>query len=69
MKTIVTKHAKRRMRQRGVGASRLTGAARKPGTHQGKGVYRVEIDRRGITYVVVYKLVEGKKIILSTWRK
>lgn len=68
MKKILTHHAKRRMRQRGVSSSRVLKAAGK-GRYQGGGVYRSEVERHGITYVVVYKLVDGKKIILSTWRK
>lgn len=69
MRKILTRHAKRRMRQRGVSSSRAVKLAGKPGEHQGKGVYRVEVERRGITYVVIYKKVGGKKIVLSTWRR
>lgn len=68
MKNVLTRHAKRRMRERGVSSSRVMKTAGK-GRYQGHGVYRSEIERHGITYVVVYKLVNGKKIILSTWRK
>lgn len=68
MKTILTRHAKGRGKQRGVGSTRAARYAR-GGTAQGGGVYKKEIERNGIRYVVVYKVVGGKKIILTTWRK
>lgn len=56
------------MRQRGVSTSRAGRAAR-GGRRQQNGTYRAEVTRNGITYVTIYKMENGKKIILSTWRK
>lgn len=57
------------MSQRGVGSNRMTSALRGTSRYQGKGVYKSEIERNGIKYVVVYKREGGKKIVISTWRK
>jgi len=56
------------MKQRGVSSSRASTGAR-GGKYQGKGVYRSEVERSGIKYVVVYKREHGKRVIISTWRK
>lgn len=69
MGNLFTKHAKKRMAQRGVGTSRMTSALRGTSRYQGKGVYKSEIERNGIKYVVVYKREGGKKVVISTWRK
>lgn len=69
MTKIFTRHAKRRMRQRGVSSARVSTVARRGGRSQGQGVYRVEVERGGKTTVVIYKIVHGKKVILSTWKK
>ncbi len=69
MTTTLTRHARKRMRQRGVGATRVHRAVRGRRQYQGGGVYRAEVERGGIIYAVVYKVVNGEKIILSTWRK
>lgn len=69
MSGIFTKHAKKRMKQRGVSSSRVSSAMHGTARYKGNGVYRSEVERNGIKFVVVYKREKGKKIILSTWRK
>ncbi|MDO8511996.1 MAG: hypothetical protein Q7S57_01885 [bacterium] len=69
MGLFFTKHAKKRMKQRGVGNSATTSASRGTSRYQGHGIYKSEIERRGIKYVVVYKRDGAKKVIISTWRK
>ena len=66
---IFSKHAKKRMQQRGVSSSAAGAASRGHSKYQGKGVYKSEIERHGIKYVVVYKRDGAKKVIISTWRK
>jgi len=69
MGLFFTKHAKKRMRQRGVGSSATTSASRGTSRYQGKGIYKSEIERHGVKYVVVYKRDGAKKVVISTWRK
>lgn len=69
MKSIFTRHAKKRMQQRGVSSSRATSGLGSRSRYQGKGVYKTETERNGIKFVVVHKREHGKRIIISTWRK
>lgn len=65
----LTHHAKKRMRQRSVGPSRVRHAAYGRRTSLGGGRYRAEYQGPGgATVVVVYKREGGKKVILSTWK-
>lgn len=66
---IFSKHAKKRMRQRGISSGAVGSAARGHSRYQGKGVYKSEVERNGSKYVVVYKRDGVKKVVISTWRK
>lgn len=69
MRTVFTRHAKRRMRERHIPGSRVSAGARKRARSMGGKIYRAEVAGPGGTTVVIYKVVNGKKVILSTWRK
>ncbi|TSC72019.1 MAG: hypothetical protein G01um101438_779 [Parcubacteria group bacterium Gr01-1014_38] len=65
----LTKHAKRRMRQRALSRTRLWRALRGKKQYRGKGIYHAETKSPAGTTVVVYKRRGAKKVILSAWKK
>lgn len=58
------------MRQRMVSAAGVSHAASGKRRYQGKGVYRSEtVGADGVATVVVYKERDGRRVILSSWRR
>lgn len=65
----LTRHAKKRMRQRSVSDSRVRRTAHGKKAYEGRSVYRVEREENGLVTVIVYKQVGTRRIVLSTWKK
>lgn len=67
---IVTRHARKRMRQRAVSAAGVRHAASGKRRYQGNGVYRAEtVGADGEATVVIYKQRGLRRVILSSWRR
>jgi len=63
-KPVFTKHANRRLKKRGIGASRARRSLHGSKTNLGGGKYKSTSG--GVT--TVYKVKGGKKIVLTTYR-
>ncbi len=63
--TVFTKHAKRRGKSRGIGASKTSRASRGSKSYLGQNKYKATAG--GVT--TVYKVRGRKKIILTSWKE
>ena len=64
---VLTRHAKRRMRKRGIGSASVHRASFGTGKYLGGRKYKAVKKIGDKEVVVIYKKVGGKKIVLSTW--